>query len=65
MLPLCWLPEPLLPPVLLLASLTGLAIVTFRAARGAAMGAGDKLALGALLALAAWPAWLLAAGTGR
>ena len=60
-----WVGWALLPPVLLLASLTGLALVALRASRGAAVGATDKLPLGTLMALAAWPVWLLAAGNAR
>lgn len=60
-----WVGWPLLPPVLLLASLTGLGVVALRAARGAVPSAADKLPLGTLLAVAAWPVWLIVAGTSR
>lgn len=48
-----------LPSVLLAASAVGLAYVGFRAITGHRMSATDKLPLGALMALAAFPIWLL------
>lgn len=54
-----WLGWPLLPPVLLGASLLGLASVALRAARGEDVARTDRLPLGTLLAVSAWPLWLL------
>lgn len=54
-----WLGWTMLPPVLLLASLAGLASVAWRKLRREAVTRTDRLPLGALLALAAWPLWLL------
>jgi leader peptidase (prepilin peptidase)/N-methyltransferase len=56
-----WVGWPLLPPVLLGAGLIGLAVIGLGALRGRPVAASDRLPLGALLALAAWPAWLLVA----
>lgn len=58
-----WLGWTMLPPVLLLASLAGLASVGLRRLRGERVTGGDRVPLGTLLALAAWPVWLVAAGT--
>ena len=58
-----WLGWQFLPFVLLLASLTGLAAVALRAARGEPVAATDKLPLGTLMALATWPVWLVAQAT--
>lgn len=58
-----WLGWLMLPPVLLLASLIGLASVALRRLRGQRVTGSDRVPLGALLALAAWPVWLLVAGT--
>lgn len=57
-----WVGWPMLPFVLLLASLAGLAAIAARALGGTPMAATDKLPLGTLLAVAAWPVWLLVAG---
>lgn len=54
-----WLGWPLLPPVLLLASLAGLAAVALSTTRGTTVSGSDKLPLGTLMALAAWPLWLV------
>ncbi len=54
-----WLGWTMLPPVLLVASLLGLSSVALRRARGDAMAGDARLPLGTLLALAAWPVWLL------
>ena len=54
-----WLGWRMLPAVLLVASLVGLGVVLFRSLTGRAMARGDALPLGALLAVAAYPAWLL------
>lgn len=56
-----WLGWTMLPFVLLLASLAGLAMITVRKARGEAVARTDALAFGALLAVAAWPLWLVRA----
>ena len=56
-----WVGWAMLPPVLLLASLAGLGIVAIRNARGTPLSPTDKLPLGTLLAVAAWPAWLIMA----
>jgi leader peptidase (prepilin peptidase)/N-methyltransferase len=53
-----WLGWRMLPGVLLLASVIGLGWVGLQAARGRRMGGGDAMPFGALLALAAYPAWL-------
>lgn len=57
-----WLGWQLLPAVLLLACLAGLAIVILRHLHGRAVARTDALPLGALLAAAAYPAWLLMIG---
>lgn len=56
-----WLGWPQLPFVLLGAGLLGLAAVAMRRLRGERIAATDRLPLGTLLALAAWPIWLLIA----
>jgi leader peptidase (prepilin peptidase)/N-methyltransferase len=56
-----WLGWPLLPFVLLGAGLIGLAVVILSQMRGQGMKATDRLPLGSLMALAAWPIWLLIA----
>ena len=55
-----WLGWALLPLALLGAGLLGLAAVLVMRARGEQVTATRRLALGALIALAAWPLWLLA-----
>ena len=57
-----WLGWAQLPFVLLGAGLIGLAVVALMRLRGRAVAATDRLPLGALLALAAWPIWLISAG---
>lgn len=57
-----WLGWAMLPLVLLLASLAGLASVALHRVRGQRVSGTDRLALGTLLALAAWPVWLIVAG---
>ncbi|KTT68937.1 prepilin peptidase [Sphingomonas endophytica] len=52
----------LLPPVLLVAGLVGLGWVAFQRLRGRAVAADDMLPLGTLLAIAAYPAWLVMIG---
>ena len=54
-----WLGWRMLPVVLLLASLTGLAFVLARHVAGRRVRADDRLPFGALLAIAAYPAWLV------
>lgn len=54
----CWLGWQMLPPVLLLAALTGLAAVLFGMLGGRGARLDDRLPFGALLAIAAYPAWL-------
>lgn len=54
-----WLGWAMLPPVLLVASLFGLGITLFRRLTGRTVTRADALPLGALLAAAAYPAWVL------
>lgn len=54
-----WLGWPMLAPVMLVAGLVGLGLVLLRRWRGQAVARDDALPLGALLAIAAYPAWLL------
>ena len=51
-----------LPFVLLAASLAGLAWAGIAALRGRPMSGQDRLPLGTLMAVAAWPIWLFANG---
>lgn len=53
-----------LPAILLGAGLLGLAAVLAMRLRGEAVSATSRLPLGTLIALAAWPAWLLVAQSG-
>lgn len=55
-----WVGWAMLPSVLLLAALVGLASLGLAWMRGTAIGPRDRVAFGTLLALAAWPHWLLA-----
>ena len=57
-----WLGWQALPFVLLAASLTGLGWAGIAALRGRAMSGQDRLPLGTLMAVAAWPIWLFANG---
>ncbi|MEO9131563.1 MAG: prepilin peptidase [Sphingomonas sp.] len=57
-----WLGWRMLPAVLLLAALTGLAFVLFGMLRGRAAQLDDRVPFGALLAIAAYPAWLFLLG---
>ncbi|WP_373284573.1 prepilin peptidase [Sphingomonas metalli] len=57
-----WLGWRLLPAVLLCAGLIGLGVVLFRMVQGRAMVRDDALPLGTLMALAAYPAWLMMVG---
>lgn len=57
-----WLGVLQLPFVLLGAGLAGLAAVLALAARGQDVGATTRLPLGSLMAVAAWPLWILSAG---
>ncbi|GAA4214933.1 A24 family peptidase [Sphingomonas endophytica] len=52
----------MLPAVLLVAGLVGVGWVLFHKLRGRAVAADDALPLGTLLAIAAYPAWLLMIG---
>ena len=56
-----WLGWPQLPFVLLGAGLIGLAVILAMRLRGQGVAATDRLPLGTLMALAAWPVWLLIA----
>ncbi|TPG54394.1 prepilin peptidase [Sphingomonas glacialis] len=58
-----WLGWRLLPAVVFLAALTGLAIVLAGLLRGRGAGLGDRMPFGALLAIAAYPAWLFLLGS--
>lgn len=58
-----WVGAWLLPAVLLGAGLLGLAAVLAMRLRGETVTATSRLPLGTLLALAAWPVWLIAAVT--
>ncbi|HYG47644.1 MAG TPA: prepilin peptidase, partial [Allosphingosinicella sp.] len=54
-----WLGWTQLPFVLVGAGLLGLAALLMRRARGEEIAATDRLPLGALMALAAWPIWIV------
>ncbi len=54
-----WLGWRMLPFVLVLASLAGLGAVLIAAIRGKPMAATDRLPFGALMAIAAYPLWLV------
>ena len=54
-----WLGWAPLPFVLLGAALMGLGVLAVRSVRGRSVTATDRIALGALLALAAWPVWVV------
>jgi leader peptidase (prepilin peptidase)/N-methyltransferase len=56
-----WLGWAQLPFVLLGAGLLGLVAVLLKTARGEAVAGTDRLPLGTLMALAAWPIWILIA----
>jgi leader peptidase (prepilin peptidase)/N-methyltransferase len=56
-----WLGWQQLPLVLLGAGLVGLASILMKRVRGGEVSATDRLPLGTLMALAAWPIWLLTA----
>ena len=57
-----WLGWAALPYVLLLAGLLGIATVLMARRRGEAVSATTRLPLGAMLAVAAWPVWLIQNG---
>jgi leader peptidase (prepilin peptidase) / N-methyltransferase len=57
-----WLGALQLPFVLLGAGLLGLAAIGLMRLRGEAVGGATRLPLGTLMALAAWPIWLVSAG---
>jgi leader peptidase (prepilin peptidase)/N-methyltransferase len=54
-----WLGWAQLPLVLAGAGLIGLAVLAMRRLKGQAVAADDRLPLGALMALAAWPLWIV------
>lgn len=54
-----WLGWAMLPAVLLVASLLGLGVALFRHLTGRTVARTDALPLGALLAAAAYPAWII------
>lgn len=56
-----WLGWPQLPFVLVGAGLLGLAALLLKRLRGEAVAATDRLPLGTLMALAAWPIWMVVA----
>lgn len=58
-----WLGWRMLPVVLFLAALTGLAVVLATMLRGRAARLDDRAPFGALLAVAAYPAWLFLLGS--
>lgn len=58
-----WLGWRMLPAVLLIASLVGLAVVLIARARGREVGRDTPLPFGALLAVAAYPAWIAMIGS--
>lgn len=59
-----WLGWAALPFVLLLASLIGLGAVAFGMARGRGVSATHRVPFGALMAVAAYPIWLVMLGRG-
>ena len=58
-----WIGWPLLPAVLSIAALVGLAFAALTPMRGAPMRRDTALPLGAFLAMAAYPAWLVMIGS--
>lgn len=58
-----WLGWQMLPVVVFLAALTGLAVVLAGILRGRGAALSDRMPFGALLAIAAYPAWLFLLGT--
>jgi leader peptidase (prepilin peptidase)/N-methyltransferase len=58
-----WLGWRMLPPVLFLAALTGLAFALIGMVRGKTARLDDRMPFGALLAIAAYPAWLFLLGS--
>ncbi|MDO7842617.1 prepilin peptidase [Sphingomonas immobilis] len=59
-----WIGWRMQPVVLFLAALAGLAVVLFGMVRGRTARLDDRLPFGALLAVAAYPAWLFLLGSG-
>jgi leader peptidase (prepilin peptidase)/N-methyltransferase len=57
-----WLGWQMLPAVLLIASMVGLGVVLAAHLKGRGMAADTALPFGALLAIAAYPAWLFMIG---
>ena len=60
-----WVGAMQLPAILLGAGLLGLAVALGMRLRGEAVTATSRLPLGTLMALAAWPAWLVAVSSPR
>lgn len=60
-----WLGWAMLPAVLLLAAMTGLALVAVGMVMGRKASLADRVPFGALLAIAAYPAWLFLLGFPR
>lgn len=60
-----WLGWMMLPSVLLGAGLVGLAAIAAMRLRGKTVAASTRLPLGTLMAVAAWPLWLIAVGLAR
>lgn len=58
-----WLGWQLLPVVVFLAALTGLAVVLVARLSGRGVSLADRMPFGALLAIAAYPAWLFLLGS--
>ena len=58
-----WLGWQMLPVVVFLAALTGLAVVLVGILRGRGANLADRMPFGALLAIAAYPAWLFLLGS--
>ncbi|MEE2916562.1 A24 family peptidase [Sphingomonas ginsenosidimutans] len=58
-----WLGWRLLPAVLVIAGLVGLGWIAFQHWRGRTMAADDALPLGTLMAVAAYPAWIVMIGS--
>ncbi|WP_010164389.1 prepilin peptidase [Sphingomonas sp. PAMC 26617] len=57
-----WLGWRMLPTVVLFAALAGLGVAVIGALRGRSMAMTDRMPFGALLAIAAYPAWLMLLG---
>ncbi|MGL6042405.1 MAG: prepilin peptidase, partial [Sandaracinobacteroides sp.] len=57
-----WLSPAVLPPLLLVAALIGLAFAGLRRLRGQPLGPDGKIPFGACLAVAGFPLWLAFSG---